>query len=75
MRFCKPKTGNSESKLCEKVIFPIEVLGIAVTGNAAFHGFINLAILMAAQLLVGQSIPITIVFIPYLRSYILGFVP
>ena len=68
-----PRLVTANPNYVKKVIFPIEVLGIAVTGNAAFHGFINLAILMAAQLLVGQSIPITIVFIPVLwGSYILG---
>ena len=45
----------------KKVVFPIEVLGIATAGSAVFHGVINLGILVTAKILFGGSITSTFI--------------
>ena len=50
----------------KKVIFPIEVLGIAAAGSAFFQGTINLLILITVRIISGESVGPTILFIPIL---------
>lgn len=48
----------------KKVIFPLEILPWVAFGAALFHGAISLVVLVLAQLLLKQHMPLTIVLFP-----------
>ena len=48
----------------KKVVFPLEILPVSVMGGALFHAGVNLAILAAANLLVGGRIYATMALLP-----------
>jgi lipopolysaccharide transport system permease protein len=48
----------------KKVVFPLEILPWVVLGSALFHAAISLVILLLAQLLFGDGIPLTALWLP-----------
>ncbi len=48
----------------KKVIFPLEILPVVVVGSAAFHFLMGLAVLLAAQLALTGTIPLTALLLP-----------
>ena len=54
----------SNSNYVKKVVFPLEVLPSVALGSALFHAGVSLAVLLAAQLLINQRLPWTVVIFP-----------
>ncbi len=54
----------SNSNYVKKVVFPLEILPSVALGSALFHAGISLIILLAAQLLINQRLPWTVVIFP-----------
>ncbi|TDR13101.1 ABC transporter permease [Marinomonas communis] len=54
------------SNYVKKVVFPLEVLPWVVLGNALFHALISFFILLLAQLVVFNSIPLSILLLPFI---------
>lgn len=48
----------------KKVIFPLEILPVVSMGSALFHAAISLAVLLAFLLLLGKSLPATLLLLP-----------
>lgn len=48
----------------KKVVFPLEILPVAVFCSAAFHAAVSLTLLLAANLFVNQTLHWTVVFLP-----------
>jgi lipopolysaccharide transport system permease protein len=48
----------------KKVVFPLEILPWVTFGSAIFHTTISLLVLLLAQLILNQHIPITAIFFP-----------
>jgi homopolymeric O-antigen transport system permease protein len=48
----------------KKVVFPLEILPSVAIGSALFHASISLVVLLAAQLLINQRLPWTVVVFP-----------
>jgi lipopolysaccharide transport system permease protein len=48
----------------KKIIFPLELLPWVAFGSALFHAAISLCVLLAAQVMIRQELPWTIVFFP-----------
>lgn len=48
----------------KKVVFPLEILPISTLGAALFHGFISLAILLCANLIINHEIKWTLLLLP-----------
>lgn len=48
----------------KRVMFPLEILPWVVIGSALFHALVSLAVLLAAQLVLGHGIPWTVVLFP-----------
>ena len=57
----------------KKVVFPLEVLPWVAFGSALFHTVISLFVLLLAQLVLNQHIPLTAAFLPFvLTPLVLG---
>ncbi|HEX9265729.1 MAG TPA: ABC transporter permease [Candidatus Binatia bacterium] len=54
----------SNTNYVKKVVFPLEVLPSVALGSALFHAGVSLTVLLAAQLLVNQRLPWTVVVFP-----------
>src|SRR6266550_3509925 len=54
----------SNANYVKKVVFPLEVLPSVALGSALFHAGVSLTVLLAAQLLVNQRLPWTVVVFP-----------
>lgn len=52
----------------KKVVFPLEILPWVTFGAALFHTAISLVVLLLAQLLLGQSIPLTALLLPFVLA-------
>ena len=50
----------------KKVVFPLEILPWVAFGSAVFHASISLVVLLAAQLLFNQYIPLTALLLPFI---------
>jgi len=50
----------------KKVIFPLEIFSIVAFGSALFHAFISLIVMLLAQLILNQHIPLTAVLFPFI---------
>jgi len=48
----------------KKVVFPLEVLPVAVLGSALFHGLASLLVLLVCNLLLRGSLPWTVALLP-----------
>ena len=59
-----PALINNNPNFVKKVIFPLEVLGIAVVGSAILNGLSGLAILLIFQVLSSGTINWTVICIP-----------
>lgn len=58
----------------KRVVFPLEILPWVAMGSALFHAAIGLLVLLAAELIIGHSIPWTFVLIPFVLAPLLGVV-
>jgi lipopolysaccharide transport system permease protein len=47
-----------------KVVFPLEILPVALLGSALFHGLVSLGVVVLACLVAGQSLKPTILLLP-----------
>jgi len=54
----------SNSNYVKKVVFPLEILPSVALGSALFHAGVSLAVLLAAQLVINQRLPWTVVIFP-----------
>jgi lipopolysaccharide transport system permease protein len=54
----------SNSNYVKKVVFPLEILPSVALGSALFHAGVSLLVLLAAQLLINQRLPWTVVIFP-----------
>ena len=54
----------SNSNYVKKVVFPLEILPSVALGSALFHAGVSLVVLLAAQLLINQRLPWTVVIFP-----------
>lgn len=54
----------ANANFVKKVVFPLEILPWVTFGAALFHMAISLAVLLLAQMLLGQSIPLTVLLLP-----------
>jgi len=64
---------TSNPNYVKKVVFPLEVLGIATTGGALYQALISVTILIMVKLMAGEVIASNIIFIPVLwGSYAIG---
>jgi lipopolysaccharide transport system permease protein len=54
----------SNPNYVKKVVFPLEVLGSVVVGNAGFHAIISLLIMMVFELFAFHRLPITLIWLP-----------
>src|SRR6266513_1322967 len=54
----------SNPNYVKKVVFPLEILPCVAIGSALFHAGVSLTVLLAAQLLVNQRLPWTVVVFP-----------
>jgi lipopolysaccharide transport system permease protein len=54
----------SNNNYVKKVVFPLEILPTVALGSALFHAVVSLAVLLAAQLLINQQLPWTVVVFP-----------
>jgi lipopolysaccharide transport system permease protein len=54
----------SNSNYVKKVVFPLEVLPSVALGSALFHAAVSLTVLLAAQLIINQRLPWTVVIFP-----------
>jgi lipopolysaccharide transport system permease protein len=52
------------ANLVKKAVFPLEVIPAVVVGSALFHTAINTAILLAAMLALGATVPLTALLFP-----------
>nr|WP_155418748.1 ABC transporter permease [Pseudomonas fluorescens] len=59
-----PKLITNNVNFVKKVVFPIETLAPTSVLNALFHLCVSLSVLLAAQLVFNQSIPLTALFFP-----------
>jgi lipopolysaccharide transport system permease protein len=50
----------------KKVIFPLEILPWVAFGSALFHTAISLVVLLLAQLIFSQNMPLTVFFFPFI---------
>ena len=61
----------------KKVVFPLEILPLVISVSALFHAAISLIVLLAAQVLLNQSVSWTFIFFPLVIApfvfVILGF--
>ena len=48
----------------KKVIFPLEILAFVAFGSALFHTTMSLVILLVAQFILNQYMPVTVLFFP-----------
>jgi lipopolysaccharide transport system permease protein len=48
----------------KKVIFPLEILSLVAFGSALFHTVISLVVMLLAQLILNQHMPLTVVYFP-----------
>src|SRR5260370_37691135 len=48
----------------KKVVFPLEILPWVAAGSALFHACISVLVLVAAQLLLNQTLACTVAFLP-----------
>lgn len=55
----------------KKVVFPLEILPLVSACSAVFHACVSLLVLLAAQLILRQSLPWTIVLFPLLIAPLL----
>jgi lipopolysaccharide transport system permease protein len=55
----------SNVNFVKKVIFPLEILPLVSIGTVLIHSMVSLAVLLAAQLIFYGSIPITILYFPF----------
>jgi lipopolysaccharide transport system permease protein len=49
----------------KKVVFPLEILSLVAFGSALFHSVINLVVMLLAQFILNQHIPLTVVLFPF----------
>ena len=64
---------SSNPNYVKKVVFPVEILGIATAGSALFHGIISLLILISIRILNGEGVSPSVMVLPILwGSYIIG---
>ena len=61
-----PALINSNPNFVKKVIFPLEILGIAVIGSAVMNGLSGLAILLIFQILNSGTVNMTVTLIPFI---------
>jgi lipopolysaccharide transport system permease protein len=54
----------SNSNYVKKVVFPLEILPSVALGSALFHAGISLVVLLAAQLVINQRLPWTVLIFP-----------
>jgi homopolymeric O-antigen transport system permease protein len=54
----------SNANYVKRVVFPLEILPSVATGSALFHAGVSLTVLLAAQLLINQRLPWTVVVFP-----------
>jgi lipopolysaccharide transport system permease protein len=54
----------SNSNYVKKVVFPLEILPSVALGSALFHACVSLVILLAAQLIINQRLPWTVMIFP-----------
>ena len=54
----------SNSNYVKRVVFPLEVLPSVALGSALFHAAVSLTVLLAAQLIINQRLPWTVVIFP-----------
>jgi len=63
---------RSNPNYVKKIVFPLEVLGLATTGCALFHGTVNLMILISVKFVLEGSIAPALIYLPILwGSYII----
>jgi len=48
----------------KKVVFPLEILGCVVVGNAVFHALTSLVVLLIFELIIFHSVPLTMLWLP-----------
>ncbi len=48
----------------KKVVFPLEILSWVVLGNALFHAFVSLSVLLMAEAVVFGKVPLTVFLFP-----------
>jgi lipopolysaccharide transport system permease protein len=48
----------------KKVVFPLEILPSVAMGSALFHASVSLVVLLAAQIVLNQRLPWTVIFLP-----------
>ncbi len=59
-----PQIVLGNANFVKKVIFPLEILPVTVVGSAGFHFLVGLVVLLAAQLIVLGTIPVTALLFP-----------
>jgi lipopolysaccharide transport system permease protein len=55
---------QSNVNYVKKVIFPLEILSLVAFGSALFHAAISLLVMLLAQLILKQHMPLTVVLFP-----------
>jgi lipopolysaccharide transport system permease protein len=59
-----PKLIVSNPNYVKKVVFPLEILSWVSLGSVLFQSLVSLLVLLAAQLIINNSLPWTVVFFP-----------
>ena len=59
-----PQLISSNPNYVKKIIFPIEILGIMITGSSIFQGIISLVVLLAIKLITIGTLGLTVIFVP-----------
>lgn len=57
-------TYHFQRELCEKVVFPLEILPWAALLSSLFHSLVNFIVLFLAMLLLNHSVPSTALLFP-----------
>ena len=55
----------SNANYVKKVIFPLEILSLVAFGSALFHTVISLVVMLLAQLILNQHMPLTVLLFPF----------
>ncbi len=55
----------SNANYVKKVIFPLEILSLVAFGSALFHTVISLIVMLIAQLIINQHMPLTVLLLPF----------
>lgn len=58
----------SNANYVKKVVFPLEILPWVMLGSALFHSIVSLFVLLLAQVVLKQQIPVTAILFPFVLA-------